>query len=232
MGPETIYSLIASVLVLGLLYFILYNAINNSNYMRKGIIFLAFGLIIFGITLSGVLYDLNKGAVLSLRYLAFPLINLVFLLIFSIYFFSSAKKYNHSLRKFKKTTTRNINNYLYVVIRYEDFYLLDGKDKLKGVVIKFDKDVSFHDEMINRFIAITKTSVADKKYVGKVVVDNKVESIYYCYKIEILNISDSLSVLSQVNKFDIYQKPMLDFDKEIILRMLIARSTDPFVIKK
>lgn len=232
MNPETIYSFITSILVIGLLYFILYNAVNNSNYMKKGLIFLGFGMIIVGVSIAGVMYDLNKGITITLKYLAFPITNLVFLVIFSIYFFTSAAKFNHKIRSFKKVSNDKVIDYLYLVFRYEDFYLLDGKDNLRGVVIKFDKNISFHDEMLNKFLSSTNTKIIDKKFVGKVMISKKRESIYYCYKLEALELSDLLRSLSQVNKFEIYQKPMHDFDKEVILKMLISKSTDPFIIKK
>lgn len=232
MNPETIYSFIASVLIVGLLYFILYNAVNNSNYMKKGIIFLVFGLIIFGATLAGIISDADKGTALSLRYLAFPIVNLMYLVIFSIYNFSCAFKYRHKLVHFTKVKNTKLVNYLYLVFRYEDFYLLDGKENKKGFIIKFDKDTSYHDEMIEKFIKDTNISIYDKKYVGKVIKNDKLESTYYCYRIEVLELSNFLNSLEQVNKFEIYQQPMLDFDKEVILKMLISKSSDPFVINK
>lgn len=230
---DYITTFFASFLIVGLMYFILYNAISTVNYKRKALGFFIFGFIIFLGTLAGFIYDLKRDSYMDIKYFIFPSMNLLFMLAFEIIFLVSGNKYHHSFTNFKNANEGKVSQYLYVLIRWEDQYLLvkemvkEKKEvlraKYKGIKVKFEKNIIFHDEMITKFIEDYNLKTSSVKLAGKVKVNGKKTQEIYCYNLVVFEKSFKNLILSPIDKYEILKCYMDEEDKKIILNMLVNK---------
>ncbi len=227
---------LSSFLVVGLIYFILNNAVSTSNYKVKGLAFIITGVIIFIATLIGFLYDLKMGKYMDFEYFIFPIMNILQMSIYTIYFFTSSKKYHHKIGNYKNRIDTKVHKYLYVLISFDNDLYLDRdiikskfkneipKTKYKGLKIKFDKGVYFHDEMITKFIEETGLKTYSVNLVGQADIQGKKYQEVFCYNVVVFEKTPFLDTLSKVSKYDIMNCDMEDNDKKIILNMLVSKN--------
>lgn len=227
---EYIKSVGSSILVLGLIFFIFNRAIETSNYKRKAYYNLIFGIFILLILIAGFIYDLTKYSInqLPLTYFSFPSVLILLTTYQFISNFVKANKYHHNFSTFKNNIPKEVN-YLYILYKYEDFFLLSKiESNYTGNITKFDKKVFFHDEMIDILIKRFNLDVFSKELIGTLRQNDKRNTNYYCYLIE-LNKLNGVESLNQINKYDITKIDMLPFDKNLIFRILVK---DKFDIRK
>ena len=214
----------ASFIVTGLIFFIFHNAIKTANYKRRSICFLILGLCLMIAIALGIYKDFRDGKLLKVTftYIVFPLSVVIMTIIFTVSNLVNAKRYHHSLHKFKNLTNSSRQEYLYVVYKFKDDYLLTHESNYQGLLYKFDHNVYFHDEMINKVITKNAIDVENKRFCGTVSKKlKKKQIVYYCYEITINVINEFLAKYERVNKFDIPKLDIDPFHKNIIFRILI-----------
>lgn len=214
----------ASFVVAGLLFFIFYNAVRTANFLRRAIFFAIFGIVLLIGLSIGIIKDYNNGLIpkFTLSYFTFPLVILIFTLFFIIYYLVNAKRYHHQLRSFKHRAKKTNNEYLYLIYKYEDCYLLEIDDVYRGIIVRFDKDVYFRDDMIERVVATNKLDVKRTRYCGTVnSMEKKKRVTYYCYEIEVNSLNSTLENYKQINRLKMPSLFTNTFHKNIIFRMLL-----------
>ena len=200
---EKISLLGASFVVAGLIYFIFHNALKTANFKRRALFFLIFGLVLVLGVGFGIYNDYKAGLVkkLTINYFAFPLTILLFAFIFPLVNFLKAKRFNHHIRGFKSQVDNSRTEYLYILYKYKDHYLLELDNEYKGITIKFDKKVYFHDEMIKEFLSKEEMEVLKHRFCGTIsTTQKKKKSIYYCYEIEIKSLNNELRKYEAISK--------------------------------
>ena len=224
---DIVKSIGSAILIASLLFFIFSNAIGLSNYKRRAVGYLIFGMALLTILLFG-LFDEYKNISLKVvpkQSFIFPGVVFVMTLTLTVYSFVMARKYNHNFKTFRRQSPRE-ELYLYLVYKYEDVFLLEkNNDKYLGDLIPFDKKILFHDEMISRFIDQQKLNINKAKFIGKLQINSKKKKIYYCYLIDVYNLL-GLDEKYQVNKYDLPQIEMDEFHKKIVLRIGLQENFD------
>lgn len=214
-------------LVSGLIYFIINNALRTANYKRKAFIFLSTGVVLLmGMTIAHFVYRYRSGVtIFDLHYFAFPIAVIILTLITVTFNLIKAKKYNHHFRK-NINRNKNLENFLYIIYKYEDNYYLDFKNDLySGDIVKFERNIFFHDQMINRRIEKLKLNPKRLDLIGKVKGRNKRKQyIFYCYLVELKNDTMILERFKKIDMFAIQMVKALDFHKNIILRIIIKEN--------
>ncbi|MDD3191431.1 MAG: hypothetical protein PHP41_01620 [Bacilli bacterium] len=232
MGIDEFKLIGASLIVTGLLFFIANNAIQTTNYRRKSIYIVIFGLLSLLAAGAGIAVDLfyYQFVIYSILYFVFPLSILFFTIGFYVFYAAQAKKYKQRWNQYVIKDIKE-ERYLYVLFRYEDFYLLK-KDKdnfLGGDVIRFAQKERFHDEKIKQFLASKKVTVQDSKLKGDVrILEKNRQTIFYCYEVSLTALDEYVSQYEQIDKFQIGQINTKEFHKNVILRMAIG---EPFSIR-
>lgn len=216
----------ASFVVAGLLFFIFNNAIKTANFKKRALYFFIFGLLLVAAVFFGIFKDYKAGLLnkTTFGYFAFPITIFSFFILFTVINLIKAKKYNHRFMGFKSQTDKSKVEYLYVLYKYKDNYLLEFDSEYKGIIIKFEHKVYFHDEMIKKLLNKEDMDIIKHKFCGTITTKQKRRTAtYYCYEIELASLNDELRKYEIVNKFDIVKINMSTFHKNIILRMLINK---------
>ena len=214
----------ASLVVAGLIFFIFHNAIKTANYKRRALCFLIFGIVLMAGFAYGIYDDIKTGKLtkFTIEYLALPITILAFTVIFVLVNFLSANRYNHHIRSYKSLVDKSKAEYLYLLFKYENNYLLDFDNEYKGIIIKFDNNVYFYDEMIEKVIKRYAIDMINKRFCGKITTNqNKKKSIYYCYEIEVKALNDELMKYKPISKYEIANASIPLFHKNVIFRMLL-----------
>jgi|SRR5690554_483771 len=228
---DFLLNLLKFLVISGLIFFIVHNAFNTRNYKRKALIFLLTGLVLLiGMFIAHLVdrYYFNYS-VFGLSYYAFPLAVLLLTIITVTISLVMAKKYHHGFsRKPYLKRDKSSENYLYTIYKYRDHYYLKlKKDLYSGDVVKFKKDILFHDQMIDFRIQSLGLSVESADLIGKVNgKDKKKEYNFYCYLVELNGETESLKDFEKIDMFAIQRVKALDFDKNIILRIIIKEKFD------
>ncbi|HHU55604.1 MAG TPA: hypothetical protein GXZ48_02785 [Acholeplasmataceae bacterium] len=217
-----------SLAVTVLIFFIINNAFSTHNYKRKALIFFLTGLILLLGMFIAHLFDrfVLDYKIFPARYFAFPiavLIVTIFLVSINLY---RGNKYHHKLKGYERQVN-NEENYLYVLYQYKDYYYLyKNNDTLSGDVVKFSRNIYFHDQMINVRINQLKLNPKAVNYIGKFSASEKQKDfVFFCYLVE-LNNDDHLEKFIKVDMYEIQNLKTLDFHKNIILRILIKEEFD------
>ncbi|NLD27133.1 MAG: hypothetical protein GX661_07215 [Acholeplasmataceae bacterium] len=221
---NVIYEIFSAILILGLLFYILNEALKNLKYKIRGLINLIVSLVLsvaVGVTLW---LDYRGGSLLQYYYY------FVFIGVALIYGFAYAYYQLKYVRRTSRLNKRIISkyyftDYLYVVYRFENnFYLQKNKDKYQGIVLKLGKS-DFHDSMLlnlNKRLQISKRFDINK--VGKYTERLK-RKVYYCYVIDLLEQED-ISGLEMINAYNLINVNQNDFDKEILYRIILGEVFD------
>lgn len=223
MHLEIIRALVASLFICALLFFIFNNAVNTANFKRKGLYNIIFGIVFNVGFLIGYLYDRSHNIAISKVYI-FPLVFDVLLIILVIINLVKAKKYNHSF-KANINKSPNEQNFLYLVYQNgNDLFLERKQEGYGGKIIPFERKVLFYDEMLEKYFEKQKMTIKKAHMMGRYRIIKKKHNIYFCYLIDV----DNKEVLNftKLSKYDIINVEMNDFDKKIILNMLLNKEFD------
>lgn len=218
------------VLIVGLIFFITYGIVKqNQNYVTRGFVFLLVGgiltLILAVITIID--YAMNKPANLGLfSYLSFIGVSLFYTLVLGLVNIHKGKQRYQRLnfKKTKPSINRDINQHIYVVYKAGTKIILKkNKDKISGFELLMNKNHLFKDELLNSLNNIYKVTPLydDLKELGVCTINNKKPDIYYCYLVEIEEITYELSKEEVVDQFDVITLELDIHDKEMILRTLM-----------
>jgi hypothetical protein len=221
------YAIAASVLGIGLFYFILNRALSSLRHKTRGLINLIVGLIMTGGFVWAFISDYQGGNIFEYpTHLFFIGASLLFSLSISLYLLL----YRVALFSKNKTTSKSyFQEYLYVIGRSgQDLYLFEDKQKYHGLLLKLKK-TDFHDEVIRNFERKNNLSVIKEEEIvrGKITFP-KQKKIYHCYMFTIKE-GNLLSKAKLVPGLKLGEFPIDDFDKEIILRLMLK---EPFDIEK
>ena len=219
--------ILAAIAVFGLLFLIL-NGIasdNTSNYKKRALINLIFGLI----NLVGfiIIYFVDKQY--EQKYSFFDYMSFVgaITLYTLILFITLYKKgYNNRQKMFGRIKlTTDKKEYLYLVCRCEnDIYL--EKEKHSGFVIKLDKK-DFHDEKIINFVRKYSLIINDDNFIkiGEYILKPKKgkDIFYHCYLVTLPKSLESSEYVAY-NKKDIVNLDFDSLDRQIIFRVLLQEN--------
>ena len=219
---DIIISIGSSILVVGLLFFIAGNAFKTSNFKRKALIYFLIGLVLIIGCIGAFFYDkevkeINK---FSFRYFIFPSTILIYTIIMTTIYLVKAAKYNHHLRGYRHLQSNDTEQYVYIVFKHQDKYLLNlNKDKYSGEIVKFPRNIYFHDEAIKDYLAKFNIASNSIKFIGDATVSNKKKHIYFCYLVEV---KEPQAKFTKVDQFKIGEINADEFDKQVILRIIIG----------
>jgi hypothetical protein len=221
---DLIIKFISSSLIIGLIFFIIGNAITTSNYKRRALIYAIVGAVLLLGSFIGYLYDvyeLEMGK-FSLEYFLFPISIFVIAASYTISNLIRAKKVNHHLRGYRHQQNNDLEQSLYIVFRMDNNYLfLEEEDKYRGYLFKFPKNVFFHDEALNLVLEKLNFKKVSSKLVGKVNFTRKKKTfIYYCYNVSV-SFADVPNGFKAVDKLGVLQIEADQLDKELILKTII-----------
>lgn len=215
----------ASFVVTGLMFFIFHNAIKTANYKRRAVYFMLFGLFLLMALTFGIYKDFRDGKLIKVTfsYLVFPLTVVFMIIVFVVTNLLNAKRYHHTFHKFSSSVNSSKQEYLYIVFKYKDYYLLSYDDNnYQGIVYKFDNKVFFHDDMMEKVINRLEIDLINKRFCGTVSKNQKKKkTIYYCYEITVKSKNSELDKYQSVSKYDMTKIEAEPFHKNIILRILI-----------
>lgn len=227
---ENLRYLFVYLAVTSLIFFIVNNAINTANFKRKAFVFFLTGLFLLLAMFIAHLIDRYyfKIEKFPFNYYAFPIAVLIVTAISVSIYFYKGHKYHHQLRMYK-VLKPNHNDFLYIVYQYQNNYYLDMKqNNYCGDIVKFARNVHFHNQMINIRTEQLFLDVNKINYIGKISArEKKKDFIFYCYLVELAS-DNNLDRFKKVNQFEIQNIETLDFHKNIILRILIK---EEFYIK-
>lgn len=218
-----IYDLIISkMLIMGLIYFIFNNALGRMKYKIKSIIILVFGIALAIGFYFAYRYDLIHEMYADKEdYFIYVIINIVYSLCFFIYYILIKNPY---AMKFSHKTTSKVyyKDYLYIVFKHEDNYLLTKKKEMYSGLNFPIKRTEFHDDVISKIINEAKISNYQIEKIGtyKMTLKKEIHTIYLIDLFENIIYKDFI----QINKKEIMNLPMDNFDKEIIFRIIIGES--------
>lgn len=221
---------IAQILIVGLVFIIAINAIKTTNYSRKGVWILIFGLCFDLIFLGGFIYDFinNPTAIFTVTYFSYPIIIGVYTILISGFYLINAKKLNMRYRTYEVPIKKDSAKSLFIIYQYEDVYLLkkDGS-KLQGDIQKFRKSKYYHDEEIDSFVKEKQLLILTSKMMGKVTkVHKRKDEELFCYLIQLSHMNEYTRTLEQVNKYRLLEINTDDETRQILLRMAIKESFD------
>lgn len=222
------------ILIVGLIFFIINGILRDkANFMTKGILFILIGsllAVLFGLV-TIIDYATNKPGNLGLfGYLSFIIVIISFTLAFGLPNIIRGKKtYQRvSFRKQKPSINRDIIQHVYVVYKCGSKVILKkNKELFSGFNVEMNKNNLFKDELIEKLNATYNANpIYDEiNEIGIVSVNGKKPNIYYCYLIEITDISLKLQEEEVVDQYDVITVEMNDTDRQMVLRILMR---EPF----
>ena len=231
----------AAFVIISFIYFIFIQAINTKNYIRKSLYLFIAGFVVVLLFISARIIDINNKypypyGKFDINYYSFLIISIAYnIIIPTIYYIKGYKRKQKFKSNFKKTTpkptVKEKRNFLYIIIRNENDFLLnkktiEEKDFYSGIIIKFPHSEFFHDEIIRDFINQYEIDYSTYKCIGKVTKPGKVDELYYCYKIIINEKTNKISHLENINSFELMNKNINDFDKTILFISIIEDQSD------
>jgi hypothetical protein len=219
-----IYEIVSAILILGLIFYILNEALKSLKFKTRGMINLFVGL---GLSAA-------FGITLWLDYRGDTLLNYYYYFIFIGVALIYGLAYAYYLIKFVRRTSRlnkriiskyYFSDHLYVVYRFENnYYLQKKKDKYQGLILKLGKS-DFHDSLLQSLNKRLQVAVRCDIYkAGKYTLLTRRQA-YYCYVINLLEQQD-LPGLEMINAYQLINVNQDDFDKEILYRIILGEIFD------
>lgn len=225
---ESFLAILISLVLVGLIFFIITNAFSTRNFKMRALIYFLVSTILLIGCIGAYFYDVNTGEEIKLiNYIIFPgSIILVSGILIVINLFK-AKKHHHHLRGYRHRQADDLEQYLYIVFKVNNIYYLKTVDgKYRGEIIKFYRNVFFHDEMMNKVIEKLELEPIKAKFIGMVEQNLKKKLQYFCYLVDLNKFN--LDGYNEINEFEIGEINTEEMDKQIILRIVIG---DDFNIK-
>lgn len=233
----------AAILIIGFIYFLILRAINTKNYKRKSLYVFLSGLPLVIFFIIGRIIDIKNNypfpnGEFDLAYYSFLIVSCVFLLFFTCYFYIKGYKLKQKFKSGfikvdKKPTIKDKKEYLYIILKHQNDFLLQKKEKdnnnvYYGIKFKFPHHEFFHDELVQEFIQKNNLDVSLYSFAGKAIKDGNVEDVFYCYKIYLNEIPQSLPNLERIDSYNLLNVSLEDFDKRILFTSIVE---DNFEIK-
>jgi len=226
-----------AILLIGFFYFILLRAFNTKNYKRKSLYMFISGMIIFLFFVGGIIYDYIKGVDfnnIQIGYFAFPIVALVAMIFFTVYYYVKGRKYKQKLKsnfekinkQINKPTIKNKKENLYIILKYNNNFLLKKYEEnnefyYRGITVKFPHDEFFHDELVNQFIENNNLDVISFNNVGKATKREKNDIIYYCYKILLNSLPEKIKDLEEIDAYQMFSINLKEKDKKILFTSVV-----------
>lgn len=210
-------TLAISIAALGLIFFIINRAFKNKGYRTKFLVNLFLGLSFLILFIISLIVDYKGGNILKFYYkhLILIIVSLGYCLFFTISIYKTIQVSN--IRIIKKLRINKEKNYLYILFKYQEGYLLKAKKEYyQGYSHKMKS--SFHDEAIEEAVKKLAPNYSSKAYKGKINSDDKV---YFCYLVET---NESLLGFDQISMYDLINLKTSDFDKEVILSIILKEN--------
>lgn len=229
-GEVVVYA----ALIIGLIFFITYGVMkNHTNYVTRGFVYILVGGVLLILFVAATIIDYTQKIEANLglfSYLLFIIVTFIYTLTLGLTNIIRGKRsYQRlSFKKIKPSVNRNIAQHVYVVFKCGSKVILKkGKEKFSGFISNLDKSHLFKDERLLELLKKYNVSQNDDEFKesGIVTVNGKKVNLYYCYLIEIPTISDELALEEVIDQYDLVTLPMDDFDKELVLRILMR---EPF----
>ena len=231
-----------AILLIGFFYFIFIRAFNTKNYKRKSFYIFISGLIIFLIFIGAMVYDIINGLDLKnaeINYFAYPIVSLTFLIFFTLFYYIKGYKarqkfkssFEKQIKNDKKPTIKNKKENLYIILKYNNNFLLTKvieKEEIfyKGITIKFPHNEFFHDELVRDYISKNELDIISYNQVGKATKKEKNDIVYYCYKIILNSYPEKIEGLEEVDSYQLVSKNLKDMDKRIIFTSVVENNFD------
>lgn len=223
---------VARILLVGLIFFIIVNAIQTPNYKRKGWWIIIIGFLFTLYFIGGFVYDYiqNPGVIFTFSYFSYPVTIAAYTLIIGGFYLISSKKLNMRYAKYEVPIKKESIKYLFIVYKYEDYYLLKKEGTLqKAEFFKFKKSRYYHDMEMSSFLGEKGIHASSTEMIGKVIkVGKKRDEEIFCYMVTINQFNEYLRSFDQVSKFKLTSIKSDDFTRQTILRMALKT---PFEIK-
>lgn len=231
---------------LGFLYFMAIRLISTRNYKRKSLYMLAVGVGLLVVMIFYMQFDADIPPFSFINwYWAFPIVDVVFTIASFITYFVIGMRSNQRIRGFRRPKNRKVktaktarvkevNEYIYLAIKYHNSYLLKkmtdkAGDKYFSPLFKFSRNIYFRDEMMNKIKETLHLELLSQNYVGKATLNKKKKKVeYFCYEVEIASVPDTLLTYTKIEKADLYNYNLNDFNKNILYRIIL---NDKFDIK-
>ncbi|HHU20868.1 MAG TPA: hypothetical protein GXZ51_00275 [Acholeplasma sp.] len=209
-----------SFLAVGFFFMLLNGLVRNSNYKRKAFYNFLLGVGFVSLFVISYLYDRqNTDMVNFTKHYVLIGVSGFYLVTLTIYNYIQGARKNERL--FKGGRSSKPKDFIYILLKYQDGYLLEKtNDKYLAVIQKMK--TNFHDEEVSKF-ASNYGNCFNVSYKGIVL---KKDYNYYCYLIETVNLNPKLEYVDQ---FQLTKVMMSAEDKEIILSIILRND---FVIDK
>lgn len=217
-------------LAIGLIFFICYGIVkNNYNYVTRGFVFFLLGIVLTLILVIITIIDTQSnqmGNTGVFSYIALIAITVIFTLCFGLPPIIHGKRccQKLSIKKQKPSINRDIIQHVYIVFKCRNNIILKkNKEEITGFDYKMDKRHLFKDEIIKDVLNNYNLSMIydEPNEVGISTVNGKRPNVYNCYLIEVDDISEELSKEYVVDQFDIINLEIDDFNKKLILKILM-----------
>lgn len=203
-----------SAVIMGLIYFILNKAFSQKSYKNRFFANLIVGIFFFVLFIITFIVDYEGGNIFEKYYthLILIVVSFTYPLLIIIGIFNKVKYTNVKIINLK---IKNVEkNYLYVLFKYSDSYLLKRKKEFHhGYIYKMK--TSFHDEAIEEVVNTFDLGFVKSQFRGKIKSKDKT---YYCYLVQVDNL---ISGFEKVSMFDLVNLKVEDFDKEAILTIIL-----------
>ncbi len=223
--------LVAKILVIGLCFFIITNAVAIKNYIRKAFWIFVIGFLFVLYFMLGFIFDLikNPSYPFVLEYFSLPIIVLIYTLILSSIFWFIGKKANMHFTKYK-ISHRKVEKHLLILYKYENNYLFKTEKNnvfLDSTMFRLGK--FFHDEEIEEYLTKKKITYHTKMMVGRANEESKkILKEYYCYLVDVSNTNNYLQTFKLINEENLLDLNTPKKMQELIIRIVIKK---PFEIK-
>lgn len=206
-----------SIAALGLIFFIINRAFMNKGYRTKFLVNLSLGLGLLILFIISLIVDYKGGNIFKFYYkhLILIIVSLGYCLVFTLSIYKTIQVSN--IRIIKKLRINKEKNYLYILFKYREGYLLKAKKEYyQGYSLKMKS--SFHDEAIEEAVKKIMPNYTSKVFKGKINSDDK---LYFCYLVET---NESLLGFEQISMYDLINLKTSDFDKEVILSIILKEN--------
>lgn len=206
-----------SIAALGIIFFIINRAFASKGYKTRFFVNLFLGLLLVGLFIISFIVDYKGENIFRYyyRYIILIVVSLTYFLIFILRIYKTIKYSN--IRLIKRNIISNGKNYLYVLFKYEEGYLLKSKKSLyQGYIYKMK--TSFHDEAMEEVANKFNLGFVKKEFKGKI---KNYGKTYYCYLVQADNL---ISGFEEISMYDLVSIKADDFDKQVILSIILKEN--------
>lgn len=225
----------AAIILIGFFYFIFIRAINTKNYNRKSLFVFIAGLVITLMFVCGMGYDIYKGYFKILKqdikYFSFLIVSILYMIVIPLIYFilgnSRKQKFQNNFKKITSIPTiKDKNEFVYIILKSNNsFYLkkIAIKDDFfyQGIIVKFGRKEYFHDEVVKQFILENKLDIVSYRYIGKAIKKNKVDNVYYCYRVLLNDIPTCLNNYELIDAYKLLSTNLHEDDKKILFTSVV-----------